>query len=85
MYDSVIFIFSGLMFTWGPTVGRETGHTLQCRACHNTVQAVHNAANSSHRLIISCQPKKCVRTEWKFQVLVHVLSKLGSSVYCQGA
>ena len=70
---SFIFIFYGFMFTQAPTVGRETGHTLQCRAYHNTVQVVHNAASNFSRLIISHQLKKHAWTEWKFQVIVYVI------------
>jgi hypothetical protein len=37
MNTSFISVFSGLIFTQGTAVSRETGHALQCKACKKIV------------------------------------------------
>jgi hypothetical protein len=52
MYDGFIFYTAQL--------SAETGHALHCRAWHNTVQAVHNAANSQRLDYITSAEETCL-------------------------
>jgi hypothetical protein len=70
MNNSLISVFSALIFTLGLAVGGETGHTVQCTACQKTAPSCMFAASISQR-VVSHQLKEIhVWTVLQFQMFV---------------